>query len=230
MARRKKKTTRLSVPANTARPSRLWRTFQWFAVTGFLVAAFTVAYQHFFGNVSLEFVRSFARGYEFQLKNDTPSDRLVKMFRVEPPTNQEVLYKTTQGVYAEVTETGGIILPGGNVSYVPAAEFKELDGQRLPANSLTKFRIPPLSSNSWMEPEATIVDIRYEIEPSNSLLLALEHVLNALGVREAERSERYVVIDNYWVVSQSKSLREAIRIACRDDGSLEKSSVCAAKR
>ncbi|KXK43108.1 MAG: hypothetical protein JNIBNLAF_00590 [Nitrosomonas europaea] len=230
MARRKKKTTRLSAPTNTARPSRLWHTFQWFSVTGFLVAAFTVTYQHFFGNISLEFVRSLARGYEFQLKNDTPSDRLVKMFRVEPPTNQEVLYKTTQSIYAEVTETGRIILPSSNISYVPAAEFKELDGQRLPANSSSKFRIPPLSSNSWMEPEAAIVDIRYEIEPTNSLLLALELILNAVGVREAERSERYVVINNYWVASQSEPLREAIRIACRDEGSLAKSSVCAAKR
>lgn len=61
-----------------------------------------------------------------------------------------------------------------------------------------------------MEPEAAIVDIRYEIEPTNSLLLALELILNAVGVREAERSERYVVINNYWVASQSESLREAI--------------------
>ena len=79
-------------------------------------------------------------------------------------------------------------------SYVPAAEFRELDGQKIDANSTLKFRVPPLSSSFWMEPEATIVDIRYELEATNPVLSALELVLQAVNLRSTERSIRYLVV------------------------------------
>jgi hypothetical protein len=119
-----------------------------------------------------------------------------------------------------------VILPGGNISYVPAAEFKELDGQKISANSSTKFRVPPLSSRSWMEPEASIVDIRLETAPTHPALQAIEALLVATGIRSSERTVRYLVLGNYWVISQSTSLKEAIRVACRDDESIAKISIC----
>ena len=115
-------------------------------------------------------------------------------------------------------------------SYVPAAEFRELDGQKIDANSTLKFRVPPLSSSFWMEPEATIVDIRYELEATNPVLSALELVLQAVNLRSTERSIRHLVVNNYWTISQSNGLDEALRVACRDDDSLSKSDVCDAKR
>ncbi|MBA2658113.1 MAG: hypothetical protein H0U72_00760 [Nitrosospira sp.] len=208
------------------------RSYRWLGGTGIgiLLALLGAAYQYLFGNVSLEYLQPLSRGYEFQIKNDTPSDRVVRSFRVDPPHDQRVVYKTTQNVYAQQNDKGEVALPGGNISYVPAAEFRELDGQKIGANSTLKFRVPPLSSRFWMEPEATIVDIKYELEATNPVLFALELMLQAVNFRSTERSIRYLVANNYWTVSQSKGLDEALRVACRDDDSLSKLDVCDAKR
>ncbi len=149
------------------------------------------------------------------------------MFRVDPPRAQNVIYKITEDVYANVDDQGRVTLPGGNVDYVPAAEFKELDSQRLPANSSLKFRVPPLSSRSWMAPEAAIVDIRFELDSSNPVVSALDTFLDATGLRPRARTVRYLVIDNYWTISQSASIGEAIRIFCRDNDAMAKSGTCA---
>jgi hypothetical protein len=232
MARRKKKSA-LPAPQPVAaqrRPGRLTQLCVFIAGSGILVAILGAAYQHYAGGVSLEFVQAIGRAYEFQLKNDTPSDRTVKMFRIEPPRIQKVIYNVTEDVYAQVDSQGRVTLPGGNVSYVPAAEFKELDGRKLPANSSTKFRVPPLSSRPWMTPEATIVDVRFELDSSNPSLAALESLLDVTGLRTRTRTIRYLVIDNYWSVSQSTSIDEAIRVFCRDNDSMAKSSTCAGER
>ncbi|MDX9708150.1 MAG: hypothetical protein RBT64_01230 [Trichloromonas sp.] len=210
--------------------SLLARLLALFAGSGILVALLGIAYQFFAGNISLEFVQAIGRAYEFQLKNDTPSDRTVKFFRIDPPSVQQVVYKVTEDVYANIDAQGHVSLPGGNVSYIPAAEFKELDGQRLLANSTLKFRVPPLSSRTWMAPEATIVDVHYELESSNLLLSAIEELLNVTGIRSRVRSIRYLVIDNYWTISRSASIDEAIRVFCRDNEAIAKSSTCAPVR
>lgn len=225
---RKKRTAVVSTPAPfTKRSARLQWSFRWLLGTGILLALLSAAYQYLFGNVSLEYLQPLSRGYEFQIKNDTPSDRVVRSFRVDPPGDQRVVYKTTQAVYAQQNDKGEITLPGGNISYVPAAEFRELDGQKIGANSTLKFRVPPLSSRFWMEPEATIVDIKYEHEATNPVLSALEQAVN---LRSTKKLIRYLVVNNYWTVSQSKGLDEALRVACRDDDSLSKSDVCDDKR
>lgn len=226
MSRRKRK-TRLIPPAQAIKAKeKFTRSFQWLVASGLLAIILPIVYQFLFGNILLEFIQPLGRGYEFQLKNETPSDRVVNQLRVVPPNAQQVVFKTTQGVYAEQDEHGNTVLPGGNTSYVPAAEFKELDGRLLPANSTIKFRVPPLSSRSWMEPEATIVDVKYEITSSNIALAGIESALNAVGLHTREKSIRYLVVSNYWTVTQSTSPNEAIRIACRDDDSLAKHKIC----
>ena len=195
--------------------------------SGILVALLGAGYQYYAGNVSLEFVQPVGRAYEFQFKNDTPSDRTVKTFRIEPPPTQIVVYKTTERVYAPIDDRGQATLPGGNNSYVPAAEFKELDGQRLAANSTLKFRVPPLSSRPWMVPEATIVDVRFDLESANPALAVFEALLHSTGLYSRVRTVRYLVIENYWTVSHSASIGEAIRVSCRDNDSMAKSSTCA---
>ena len=193
---------------------------------GILSAFLLAMYQHLFGNVSLEFIRPLSKGYEFQLKNDTSSDRVVKLFRVNQPGKQEVIYKAIQDIYATKNQQGEITLPGGNSIYIPAFEFKELDGRRIPANTSSKFRMPPLSSQPWFEPEAVIVDFHYQIESSNTVLSAIDRLLTVTGLRPTEYTARYLVIGNYWVPSQSTSIKEAIRIACRDDDSPAMHNTC----
>ena len=194
---------------------------------GILLAIITAMYQHICGNVSLEFIRPLSKGYEFQLKNDTSSDRVVKLFRVKHPGKQQVIYRTTQDIYATQNQQGEVTLPGGNRIYIPAVEFKELDGRSIPANTSSKFRMPPLSSQPWFEPEAIIVDFHYQIESTNAVLSTLDRLLTATGLRSTEHTARYLVIGNYWVPSQSTSIKEAIRIACRDDDSPAMHNTCA---
>jgi hypothetical protein len=232
MARHKKKT--LPPPRQQPKTSahRHWVTglLSLLAGSGILVALLGAVYQHYSGNVSLEFVQTIGRAYEFQLKNDTPSDRTVKKFRVEPPRTQKVIYKITEDMYAQINDQGQVRLPGGNISYVPAAEFKELDGQKLLANSSLKFRIPPLSSSSSMQPEATIVDIRFEIEAKNQTLATLDSFLDLTGIRSRARTIRFLVIENYWTISNATSPNEAIRVFCRENDSMANSSACINER
>lgn len=178
----------------------------------------------------MEYVRPIGNAYEFELRNDSPADRTVRFFHIDPPRTQSVIYKVTEDVYANVNSQGQVTLPGGNVSYVPAAEFRELDGQKVSAHSSLKFRVPPLSSRSWMEPEAAIVDVRYEVVPSNPVLSTAEDLLGVIGIRPHIHRVRYLVIDNYWTRTSSASIDEAIRVFCRDNEAMEKSVICAARR
>jgi hypothetical protein len=230
MTRKKKKPIR-STPTKAVSSSNWWSRHPkplllWLGSTGMLVAMTTAAYQYFFSNVNMEFLQSVGRGYEFQLKNDSPADWIVRSFRVIPPNPQQVIYRITEDVYADQLPSGQLVLPGGNVSYVPAAEFHELDGQRVQANSATKFRMPPLSSRTWMEPVATIVNIEFELVPSNRVLAGIEWLLSQTGMRSNVKSKRYLVVDNYWIVSNSDAPDEALRVACRDNDSLARTSSC----
>lgn len=235
MGRRKKTVHRspsTPAPVITAPKRRNWAaaSVAFLAGSGILLAMLTVAYQYQSGDVSLEFVQASGRAYEFQLKNDTPLDRMVKTFRVKPPPAQKIVYRIIEDIYANIDDQGRVSLPGGNISHVPAAEFKELDGQRLTANSSLSFRIPPLSSRSWAQPEATIVDMSFEHEPANAILAWLESLFEATGIRSNTRTVRYLVIENYWTVSNSTSLSEAIRVFCRDNDSMAKASPCVNER
>ncbi|WP_145997219.1 MULTISPECIES: hypothetical protein [Ralstonia] len=185
----------------------------------------TGAYQYLVGDVSLEFVQALNRGYEFQLKNATPSDKVVKRFRVSAPS-QQLVYHTTQDLYANITPDGKVELPGGNINYIPAAAYKELDGQKILANSEKKFRLPPLSDRPWMEPDAAIFSIQYEIESSNPILSSLEHALTWIGLRSTLVTVKYLVVSNYWIPTTSDSPGEAMRIFCRDNHGLASASIC----
>lgn len=198
--------------------------------SGLLAALLGAAYQYFAGDVQLEFLQPVGRAYEFQLRNGTPSDRRVVSFRIQAPLPQNVVYKVTEDVHATVDEQGRVSLRGGNVSYVPAAEFRELDGQIVEANASVKFRVPPLSSRSWMAPEAAIVVAHYETASANALLSTVEKVLAASGFRPGVKTVRYIVIENYWAVTHSTAIDEAIRVYCRDNDAMARATVCSGKR
>lgn len=236
MSRKKKKnstkrTTKKPPTSVKATPKRnRWKTVLTFlAGSGILVALLSVAYKYMLGNVALEYVQPVGRSYEFQLKNDTPVDKTVKSFRFDPPRTQKVVYQITDNIYADVNKDNSVAMPGGNISYVPAAEFKELDGLKLVANSSLKFRVPPLSSRPWMQPEASIVDVKIETESSNLFLQGIERLLASAGIRSPVRNIRYLVINNYWTESHSTSIDEAIRLFCRDNDEMAKSSICTGK-
>ena len=151
----------------------------------------------------------------------------MKSFRIDPPRRQNVIYSVTEDVYAENEGQRNVRLHGGNLIYVPAAEYKELDGQILLANSSLKFRVPPLADRTWLKTDAAIVDVHYELEPTNKVL----SLLNAIGIKNKVENFRYLVISNYWTsVSPSVSINEAIRIFCRDNVSTVTENICRHKQ
>ncbi|MDR2219481.1 MAG: hypothetical protein LBE24_02765 [Methylobacillus sp.] len=232
MARSKKRKSTRSQSTVTHQNGNKWlgKISMFLVSSGIFVALLGVIYRYWATNVSLEFVQPIGNAYEFSLKNETPVDRTVKMFRIVPPSVQKVAYRITEDIYVNLDDQGRVILPGGNVSYIPAVEFKELDGQKIPANGSLKFRVPPLSSRSWMAPEAFIVDVRYELEPSNSVLAIFETLLDDIGMRSREQTIHYMVVENYWTVSRSDFVNdEAIRVFCRDNEAMAKSNICAPK-
>lgn len=196
------------------------------AGSGLLAMLVAGAYQYVEGSVSLEFVQALGRGYEFRITNATPADKTITHFRVVAPPRQQLIYHVTQDIYAHQDPDGKVELPGGNSSYIPAVEYKELDGREISANSDIKFRVPPLSDRPWMEPDAAIFNIRYEIESSNPVLSSLEGVLNAARLRSNEKTIKYLVVNNYWIPTSSDSSGEAIHIFCRDNEDLASAGIC----
>lgn len=225
--KRKKQQTNIHQPIvrMTAKGNRFIQLISWLGGAGFFILLASSCYDFFYGSVDLEFKKPFGRGYVFSLKNNSPVDYVINEFRIIPPTNQQVIYISTESVYAKITDKG-LVLPGGNIGYVPAADFKELDGRVISARSETNFRIPPMASEYWLEPTASIVDIKYKINPKNSSLAVVDKFLTLIGSRPQELSIRYLITENYWSVTNSTSLHEAIRLACRDNPTYSHFVIC----
>lgn len=224
--RRGRARSRARPPVPVAKKSLMASSFRWLASAGVLLALATAAYSHIFGNVSLQYERALDRGYEFSIRNNTPSDRTIRQFRLRLP-DQKVIYTTTKDILATVNEkTNSISLPGGNIHEVPASNFRELDGRVIPANEKIKFRIPPLSNHPWVEPDAIIVVAEYSFKSTNRVLATADWALSFIGLSTDQHLTRFVVLNNNWWPTNVTSKDEAIRQLCRDDANLQRGSTC----
>lgn len=188
---------------------------------GFIVAT---SYKFLISDTKLTFEKPYGRSFIFSLNNDSPADIIVKKFQVSYP-EQPVIAKTTREIYGEM-KGGKAVIPGGSMSTVPIIEFHELDGETISAGENHRFRLPPLNSRDYLQLEAAVFDITYEVEPSNQVLSIIDEVLKSVALRNRVEEIRYVVVDNYWVPTRAKSVYEAIRIACRDNDMLSR-DLCA---
>lgn len=179
---------------------------------GFLIAT---CYNFFISDTRLTFEKPHGRSYIFSLNNDSPADIRVEKFRVSYP-NQPVIAKTTRDIYAE-SRDGNLVMPGGNVSSVPITDFHELDGETISSRDTHRFRLPPLNSRDYLQLEAAIFEISYEVTPKNKILSLIDKSLKLVALRNKSETFRYLVVDNYWIPTRSQSPFEAIRIACRDN-------------
>lgn len=208
--------------ASSSAAKRLWL---WLGTSGFLVAVTGASFDYFNGELQLSYSQALGSAYELVMSNTGPLDRVIEKFRVKPPLGQQVIYKITQDIYANV-ENDKVILPGGPNTYVPAAEFKELDGQTISAKAQVKFRLPPLSDRSWLEPEAALVKIEYSSVPKNSTLRAIEEILRAVSIKQSSTTVDFLVLHNYWTPVKSGVLKDAIGQACRENSSVAQFDVC----
>jgi hypothetical protein len=209
-------------PASFNAAKRLWL---WLGGSGFLLAATGASFDYIHGELQLSYSQALGSAYELVISNTGPSDRVIEKFRVKPPLGQQVIYKITQDIYANV-ENGKVILPGGPDTYVPAVEFKELDGQTISAKSQVKFRLPPLSDRSWLEPEAALIKIEYSSAPKNSTLRIIEEILRTASLKQPNTTADFLVLHNYWTPVKSGVLKDAISQACRENSSVAKFEVC----
>lgn len=191
------------------------RMVQALSSLGLLGVLVATCYSFFISDTRLAFERPYGRSYIFSLNNDSPADIIVQRFRVSYP-NQPVIAKTTRDIYA-ASRGGRLVMPGGNVSTVPITEFHELDGEAISARDTHRFRLPPLNSRDYLQLEAAIFEIRYEVTPKNEMLSLLDKLLKITALRNKSEVVRYLVVDNYWIPTRSQSPYEAIRIACRDN-------------
>jgi len=182
------------------------------------------SYSFLISDTKLVYEKPYGRSYVFSLINDSPADIIVEKFQISYP-DQPVIAKTTKDIYAQPKD-GGLEIPGGNISTVPIIEFHELDGETISARDTHKFRLPPLNSRDYLQLEAAIFEINYQVTPKNKLLSYIDQTLKFVALRNEEESLRYIVVDNYWIPTRSKSPYEAIRIACRDNDMLSRGDLC----
>jgi len=112
---------------------------------------------------------------------------------------------------------------------MPAFEYKEMNGYVLEAKSEVSFRIPPLTARNYMTPEAIIVYADYKTSSNNKVMRNIERALDFLMIRDTNRRQKYMVVDNYWTPLAQGNEVNAIKNACRDDDILSKSGICKGK-
>ncbi|UAY97100.1 hypothetical protein [Dickeya dadantii] len=201
------------------------RTILWLAAIGILPVISSYIFDFLTGDVQVRYVRSLERGYEFKLINNSSTDQVVEKFKISPEFGQKVLFKINKRVYGTISENS-VTLPGGNSTYMPAFEYKEMNGNVLGAKSEVSFRIPPLTARDYMTPAALIVYADYRTSSKNKFMRSIERVLDFLKIRDANTRQKYIVVDNYWTPLAQGNEVNAIKNACRDDDIFSKSDIC----
>ncbi|MBI0473503.1 hypothetical protein EXT68_21195 [Pectobacterium parmentieri] len=197
----------------------------WLAAIGILPIATNYTFDFFTGDVQVKYIQSLERGYEFKLINNSSTDQVIEQFRISPEFGQRFIFKINKPVYGIFSENG-VTLPGGNSTYMPAFEYKEMNGYVLGAKSEVSFRIPPLAARDYMIPDAIIVYADYKTSSKNKIMRNIEKFLGFLNIIDINKRQKYMVVDNYWTPLAQGNEVNAIKNACRDDDIFSKSETC----
>lgn len=197
----------------------------WLAATGILAFLSNLVFAYFTGDIEIKYIKPVGRGYEFQLENKSSTDQKIEYLRATPD-QQEVIFKITESVYGNFHADGSVSIPGGNETYMPAYEYKDMDGFVVSANSSTKFKLPPLSSRSYVTPESVVMFLDYKTSSSNKFINRIEKIVEFLRLGGGNKRLKYLVSENYWTPLSNDSVIDATKVACRDDDIFSKSSVC----
>lgn len=207
----------------------LWSWFNekilWLSAIGLLGVGSSWVYAYFMNDINLRYSKKIGSGYEFNIENSSSTDREIERFRVELNSTQGIIAKFNRDIYVNV-KNGKVDLPGGNVSYIPATEFEELDGMVLSSGSSMNFRIPPLLSQSFISPDYLLVDVVYKTRPTNSVLALFEKVMAISGLWNSEYKLRYLVADNYWTPVSTNKHIDVLEQACRENHNLRPRPIC----
>lgn len=209
------------------KPSRLKQFWTFLIGSGLLLVLLQVSFNYINESVTVSFIRPLGSGYEFKVTNSSPVDYTIEKFRVFPDVNQEVVFILTKDILIELPVDGyGVSVPGGNETYIPAYEFKELDGIDISSNSSEVFRVPPLSARAYYKPAAMIVFIEYKVMPTNLFINSFHKKLASFGWINSVTKSKYLVSGDYWTPLSLTSEISALEAACRDTEWFSKSSKC----
>ncbi|RKO74889.1 hypothetical protein C5E04_21625 [Pectobacterium parmentieri] len=197
----------------------------WLAAIGLLPVVSNYTFDFLTGDVQVKYIKSLERGYEFKLINNSSTDQAIEQFRISPAFNQGIIFKINKPTYGIFSENG-VTLPGGNSTYMPAFEYKEMNGYVLGSKSEVSFRIPPLAARDYMIPEAIIVYADYKTSSKNKIMRNIEQILGYLNIIDTNKRQKYIVADNYWTPIAQDNEVNAIKNACRDDDIFSKSEIC----
>ncbi|HCA3582012.1 TPA: hypothetical protein MO343_004403 [Salmonella enterica subsp. enterica serovar Ball] len=232
MARRKNKPQRTQIKNRTSvkkqeKPfyKKINSLLLWLAAIGILPIISNYFLDFFTGDVQVNYIQPSGRGYEFKFVNNSSTDQIIKQFRISPEFGKKFIFKINKSVYAEVTDNG-VTLPGGNSTYMPAFEYKEMNGYVLKAKSEVNFRIPPLVARDYMIPESIVVYADYSTESKNRFMAGIENIFEFIKIRDIKKRKKYLVVDNYWTPLGRENEVDAIKNACRDDDIFAKSEIC----
>lgn len=232
MARRKNKPQRTQIKNRTSvkkQEKPLYKKINslllWLAAIGILPIISNYFLDFFTGDVQVNYIQPSGRGYEFKIVNNSSTDQIIKQFRISPEFGQKFIFKINKSVYAKVTDNG-VTLPGGNSTYMPAFEYKEMNGYVLKAKSEVNFRIPPLVARDYMIPESIVVYADYSTESKNRFMAGIENIFEFIKIRDVKKRKKYLVVDNYWTPLGRENEVDAIKNACRDDDIFAKSEIC----
>ncbi|WP_217525887.1 hypothetical protein [Vibrio metschnikovii] len=233
MSKKKKKASRnpSKKSSNEAsimnKSSKLTKFLGFLMGSGLLLVMLQVSFNYFDKGVAISFTKPLNSGYEFKITNNSPIDYTVEKLRIYPDFNQKIVFTLTQDILAELqVDEDGVSIPGGNETYIPAYEFKELDGVEIESNRSEAFRVPPLSARDYYKPEAMIVFIEYEVMPTNSFISAFHRQLVVFGWVNSVTKNKYLVSGDYWTPLSLNSEISALETACRDTEWFSKSSEC----
>ena len=190
-----------------------------------LTAAAMAAVHFLQGQVIVSFSKSLSSGYEFTAENDSSISQTIESLRIMPKLGSQAIFVTTSETYLRETSRGAT-LPYRNTSMVSAADFRDMDGQILRPKQRITFRVPPLVDWNKLKPEASLVDIKYQSEPTNILLRWTAKLAEALTLMKLRFTNTYLVINDYWTPTNSSDTKAALTHACSEDVSLRKSTVC----
>lgn len=231
--RRKKLKPKKATKHNSIQAQNSWKIWVsrinskvlWLSATGILAVAAKFMFAYFTGQVEARYLEPAGRGYEFQLTNKSSTAQVVESFRVVPDLEQEFIFKITDDIYGQFSRDG-VSIPGGNTTYVPAYEFRDMDGYVISANSSTEFRIPPLVARDYMVPESVVVFLEYKTRSANSVMRWLEEFVEVIGIGGSKKRLRFLVTENYWTPIVDTQSVDALQAACRDNDMLDKTSIC----
>jgi len=185
---------------------------------GLFVVIITSLYYYFNNDISLEYIKPLERGYKFQLVNNTLFSQRIDSFRVLPDSSvkQNLVFQTTEDIKVKTTKDG-VIIPGGNQSYMPALEYTGLDGVTIGSGVLKSFRLPPLSSRYYLKPLYAIFKIKYTYSSTNSILDLIDKIFFKLGYLKKEKTIRYLVTKNEWTEISNDDKVNIFDIICNEE-------------